>query len=194
MNNNKNNSSRNLLIGIAIVGVLCLCAGVVGFLVLREVGTRVTQSFKTDPTEVAKISDKIAQFDIPAGYKASMAMSLLNYDTVILAPSNGQTDEMIMLMQMNGVTAPDPAQMQKTLEQQSGQSGTNMKIVDSYQTTIRGEKTTVTVQESDGSQSYALRQLIAVFKGNNGAAILMIQGNKNTWDQNLADQFIASIR
>jgi hypothetical protein len=192
--NSNNNGNRNLLIGIAAVGALCLCAGIAGFFVLRELGTRVTQSFKTDPTEVSKISGKIAQFDIPAGYKASMAMSLLNYDTVILSPSNGQTDEMIMLMQMNGVAAPDPAQMQRTLEQQSGQSGNNTKVVDSYVTTIRGEQTTVTVQESDSSQGYVLRQLIAIFKGNNGAAILMIQGNKNTWDQNLADQFIASIR
>ena len=192
--NSNNNGNRNLLIGIAAVGALCLCAAVAGFFVVREFGTRVTQSFKTDPTDVAKISGKIAQFDIPAGYKTSMAISLLNYDTVILAPSNGQTDEMIMLMQMDGVTAPDPAQMQRTLEQQSGQSGNNMKVVDSYVTTIRGEKTTVNVQESDSSQGYVLRQLIAIFKGNNGAAILMIQGNKNTWDQNLADQFIASIR
>ena len=192
--NSNNNGNRNLLIGIAAVGALCLCAGLAGFLVVRELGTRVTQSFKTDPTEVAKVSGRIAQFDIPAGYKPGMAMSLLNYDTVILSPSNGQTDQMIMLMQMNGVAAPDPAQMQRTLEQQSGQSGNNMKVVDSYVTTIRGKQTTVTVQESDARQGYVLRQLFAIFKGNSGAAILMIQGNKNTWDQKLADQFIASIR
>lgn len=193
--NGNNNGNRNLLIGIAAVGALCLCAGIAGFLVLRELGTRVTQSFKTDPTEVAKVSGKIAQFDLPAGYKPGVAMSLLNYDTVILAPSSGQTDEMIMLMQMNGVAAPDPAQMQRTLEQQSGQSGNNMKVVSAYVTAIRGQQTTVTVSESDGgSQGYVIRQLMAIFKGNNGAAILLIQGNKNTWNQKLADQFIASIR
>jgi len=192
--NSNNNGNRNLLIGIAIVGVLCLCAGVVGFLVLREVGTRVTQSFKTDPASIAQVSDKIAQFDVPAGYKPSMAMSLLSYDTVILAPSSGQGDQMIILMQMNGVSVPDPEAMRRQLEQQSGQSGNNMKVVDSYQTTIRGQSSNVTVEESDGSQGYILRQLFAVFKGNQGAAILMVQGRKDSWDQTLVDNFIASIR
>ena len=67
--NSNNSGNRNLLIGIAAVGVSCLCAAVAGFFVVRELGTRVTQSFKTDPTEVAKISGKIAQFDIPQDIK-----------------------------------------------------------------------------------------------------------------------------
>ncbi len=188
------NKNRNLLIGIALVGVLCLCAGVVAFFVFREVGTRVTQSFKTDPTSIAQVSGKIAQFDVPQGYQPGIAMSLLNYDTVILSPSNGQTGTMIMLMQVTGGVSLDAEQMRRQLEQQSGQSGNNMKIVDSYQTTIRGEKTTVTVEESDGSQGYILRQLFAIFTGNNGPAIIMIQGRKDTWDQTLVDKFIASIR
>lgn len=188
------NKNRNLLIGIGAVAALCLCSGVVAFFVFREVGTRVTQSFKTDPTSIAEVSAKIAQFDVPAGYQSSMAMSLLSYDTVILSPSSGQADQMIILMQMNGVSVPNPEEMRRQLEQQSGQSGNNMKIVDSYQTTIRGQSSNVTVEESDGSQGYVLRQLFAVFKGNQGAAILMVQGRKDSWDQTLVDNFIASIR
>ena len=123
-----------------------------------------------------------------------MAMSLLNYDTVILSPSNGQTGTLFMLMQVTSGASLDAEQMRRQLEQQSGQSGTNMKVVESYQTTIRGENTTVTVEESDGNQGYILRQLFAIFKGNNGPAIILIQGRKDSWDQNLVDKFIASIR
>ena len=188
------NQNRNLLIGIALVAALCLCSGVAAFLVFREAGTRVTRSFKTDPTSIAQVSARIAQFDVPQGYQPGMAMSLLNYDTVVLSPLGGQTGTMFMLMQVTGGPSMDAEQMRRQLEQQSGQSGSNMKITDSYQTTIRGEKTTVTVEESDGGQGYILRQLFVMFKGNQGPAILMIEGRKDTWDQTAVDKFIASIR
>lgn len=204
------NNKRKWLVPIGIVGALCLCAGVVAALVFGVGISQFTHSIKTDPTSVAATSQRIADFDVPAGYKIAVAMSFLSYDMVTIVPdtyysgtpSNNAGTPLnngmfIMLMQFSsGLT--DPAQMQqqmqRSLQQQSGQRGINMTVTRTYQTTIRGQKTTVTVSDSDAGQGLTLRQLITVFQGKHGAVMLMMQGSSETWDQSLADGFMASIR
>jgi len=204
------NNNRKWLVAIGIVGVLCLCAGVVSALVFGVGISQLTHSIKTDSASVAATGQRIADFDIPAGYKETVGMSFLSYDMVMIVPdtydsgdssNNPDTSSYsgmtIMLMQFNsGLT--DPAQMQqqmqRTFEQQGGQRGMNMTVAKTYETTIRGQKATVTVYESDTNQGYTLRQLITIFQGKHGTVMLMMQGSTETWDQSLADQFIASIR
>jgi hypothetical protein len=68
-----------------------------------------------------------------------------------------------------------------------------MKLVDSYETVIRGETVAVNVSEGD-YQGIAIRQLTTIFKGNNGPTILLIQSAADYWDEQLVTDFIASIR
>jgi len=197
------NNKRSWLVAIGIVGVLCLCAVVVSALVFGAGISQVTRSIKTDSVSVAATGQRIADFDVPAGYKEAFAMSFLSYDMVTLAPdtydssSSSSTGMAIMLMQFNsGLTDPSQMQqqMQKSLEQQGGQRGMNMTAVKTYETTIRGQKSTVTIYEDNGSRGYILRQLITVFPGKHGTVMLMMQGPTETWDQSLADEFLTSIR
>jgi hypothetical protein len=198
------NDNRKWLIGFGIVGVLCLCAGVVAVLVFGLGVSQVASSVKTDPASVAAEAQKIADFDVPQGYHEAMAMSFFGYDIVGIFPDNyagssgaATNGVIIMLMQFNAPgmdEAQMQQQMQQSLQQQSGQRGINMKVVSTYQTTIRGQSSTVTIQEGDSSQGFTLRQLVTVFPGKAGTVMLMVQGPSTAWDQTLIDQFIASIR
>ncbi len=189
-----NNNNKKILIGVAAVAVLCLCAGVVTVLVVREAGKRLMQSVTVDPTGMAQVSSRIADFDVPPGYRPEMAMSIFSYDYVVLVPESSTETMTFLLMQFKGMNMPDPQQMQQALEEQSGRQGIGMHVVNSYQTTIRGESTTVTIEESSAGSATAFRQLLAVFQGRQGPTMLMIQGTAGSWDQALADRFIASIR
>jgi hypothetical protein len=194
----KTNKNRNIWIAVAIVGALCLVACGVAFLVLRQVGTKVTDSIKTDPADTQAVSDKIAQFDMPPGYKAQMAMSIIVYDLVAIAPSQTDSNGMfIMMMQFSSSANLDQAQMEEQMrqafEQQGGQPGAQMKVVETREETIRGEQVTVTISE-DGSQGATLRQWVTVFKGNGGPTVLMIQGATSDWNDELIVNFIHSIR
>jgi hypothetical protein len=85
--------------------------------------------------------------------------------------------------------------MQKALQQQSGRGGVSMKVVSTYQATIRGQESTVVIQDSTSDQAgFVLRELMTSFQGKGGLVMLMMSGSKDAWDQNTADQFIASIR
>ena len=192
------NKNRNIWIAVAVVGVLCLVACGVAFLVFRQVGTKVTEAIKTDPSDVSAVSDKIAQYDLPPGYEAQMSMSLFVYDLVVIGSSQtGSSSMMIMLMQFNNGAGLDQAQMEEQMrqafEQQGGQPGMQMKVVETREETIRGEQVIVTISEG-ASQGITLRQWITVFKGNGGPTMLMIQGTTSDWDEELILNFIHSIR
>lgn len=192
------NKNRNIWIAVAVVGVLCLVACVIAFFVVRQVGTKVTDAIKTDPSDVSAVSDKIAEYDLPPGYEAQMSMSLYVYDLVMIGPSpTGSSGMMIMLMQFNGGAGLDQAQMEEQMrqafEQQGGQPGAQMKVVETRAETIRGEQVTVTISEGT-SQGITLRQWVTVFKGNGGPTVLMIQGSTSDWDDELIADFIHSIR
>ena len=189
-------NTRKWLLGIGIVAVLCIAACGVVFLVFRQVGTQLGRSFKTDPTGVAQISARIADFDLPPGYVQAGGMSILTYDFVMYAPPDNQQGMMIMLMQFQSGTTFSSQQMQQSLQQQSGQRGLAMKVVQTYETTIRNQNSTVVIEEgaSSSEPGIVIRELFATFPGNSGTAMVMMMGPKDLWDQSAADQFIASIR
>lgn len=194
----KSNKSRNIWIAVGVVGALCLVACVVAYFVIRQVGTQVGEAIKTDPAEVAAVSDKIAQYNLPPGYKAQMSMSILMYDMVVIAPSqSGSNSMMIMLMQFNGDVGMSQEQMQEqvrqSFEQQSGQGGAPMTVVETRQDTIRGEQVTISISEGE-SAGVKMRQLMTVFTGDGGPTVLMIQGAVSDWDEQLILNFIHSIR
>jgi len=194
----QSNKNRNIWIAVAVVGVLCLVACGVAFLVFRQVGTKVTEAIKTDPADVSAVSDKIAQYDLPPGYEAQVSMSLFVYDMVMIGPSQAGSGSMtIMLMQFNSSAGLDQAQMEEQMrqafEQQGGQPGMQMKVVETREETIRGEQVTVTISEGS-SQGITIRQWVTVFKGNSGPTVLMIQGTTGDWDDELIADFIHSIR
>jgi hypothetical protein len=189
------NNTQKWLIGIGIVGVLCVSACAVAFFVVRQAGTQLGQSIKTDSTGVAQVGSRIAGFDLPPGYVQGSGMSILMYDFVMYQPADNSDGMAIVLMQFRTGTAYSTEQMQKALQQQSGRGGVSMKVVSTYQTTIRGQQSTVVIQDStNGQMGFVLRELMTSFQGKGGLVMLMMSGPKDTWDQNTADQFIASIR
>ncbi len=187
--------SKKLLIGFAVVGAICLCMVGIGFFGLREFGKRVGNMASGDPTAVAQMQEKIADFDLPPGYKAT-GMPLVIYDAIMLIPEQS-SGPMIMLMQYNGVTSGNREEIEQGLrqaaEQQSQQSGTSMQVVDSFETVVRGETVTVTVSEGS-NQGLAMRQWITIFDGNNGPVIFMAQGIAEYWDDQMVKDFLQSIR
>ncbi len=185
--------NRTIWIIVGVVAGLCLIACVVLFLVAGKMGSDM---FNFNPSDVQAVSDTIAQYDMPPGYKPVMSMSLPSmYDIVALSNDSGTT--MIMLMQFTGNLGMTEEQMQQqvrqSFEQQSGQGGAQMNVVETREETIRGQKVTITVSEGT-SEGVTLRQWMTVFAGNGGPTVLMIQGSTSDWDDTLIANFIHSIR
>jgi hypothetical protein len=193
--------NQKLWIAFGVVIALCLCLGIGGFFALRSVGGKMMESVKTDPAEVEQVGAKIADYTVPDGYTQQMAMSILGYDFVVIGPQEGSTGVIIMLAQFSQSFAQgaDPKQfqeqMQRSFEQQSGQRGLNMKLVETKTMTIRGEEVEVNIFEgTDQNGTSSMRQLMASFPTEGGLGMVMIQGLTDDWDQDLVDSFLASIQ
>ena len=85
-------------------------------------------------------------------------------------------------------------QIRQAFEQQAGNRGQDMKLVEVKKKTIRGEETDVAIFEGTDQSGNNLRQLITSFPGKGGTVMLMIMGDALTWDQGMVDDFIESIR
>ena len=191
----KMKESKKILIGLAVVGTICLCMVGIGFFGLREFGKRVENMASGDPTAVAQMREKIADFDVPPGYRVT-GMPLVVYDMIMLMPDQS-SGPIITLMQYSNVTNMNREELEQGLrqaaEQQSQKPGTSMQVVDSFETTVRGETVTVTVSEGS-NQGLVMRQWITIFEGNNGPVIFMAQGIADYWDDQLLKDFLSSIR
>lgn len=191
---------RSTVIALVIGVSLCLCvviAGIVGFMYL---GSQVGEMVNQDPAKAQEAAEAITDFDMPEGYEAKMSMSFMGlYDMVMIMPSNELgTSNAIMLMQMK-MDSGDPEEMQRQMErsmqQQTGNQNMEMTVVETYQRKVRGQDTTVTILDGKSKDTGSeIRQLITTFQGKAGMAIVMIMSEKDAWDQEMADAFLDSLR
>ncbi len=194
--------SRNTKIVLGIIGglfILCICAGVVAFLALRSAGPLVERAMTVTekPEEVTDIAQGIVDYTLPAGYSEQFGMSFFGFDVAAFG-SAGPAKQMIMLMQFPESAGLSQAemeqQMQQATERQMGRRNYQLPVVGETTTTIRDQRITLTIREGTDSDGTAIRQVSGVFQGKSGIVMLMIMGNRQNWDQEAVDAFIASLR
>lgn len=186
------NAKRTIITVGIILGLCCfmtLMAGVVIWGLSKEVDKRIN----IGPQDASQAQENIATFDLPPEYELAAGMSIFFYDMVSIVPETNGYLPSIMLVQYSGVTIGDNEKMEEELrnaaQQQGGQPGVNLPIVGSFETTIKGEATTITISEDSD-----MRQWTAVFQGNLGPTLFMAQGHISGWDEQLLMDFLASIR
>jgi hypothetical protein len=61
-------------------------------------------------------------------------------------------------------------------------------------TTVRGQSTTMRWLEGTDQNGQAVKQLACMFEGKSGEVILVMVASQATWDQEMVDDFLKSIR
>jgi hypothetical protein len=193
------NKNKWIWIGLGAALLFCCGAVLVATLVFWQAGKKIQQGMKTDPEAAAQAAHKIADYDLPEGYQEQVAMEIMFYSFVMIGPesSTGMLNgPMFMLAQFQaGVNQEQmEEQLRQSFEQQVGNRGLNMSLVNVEEKTIRGEETQVATYEGSDDNGHVFRQVITSFPGKDGIAMLMIMGPVESWDQDLVDAFIESIR
>ena len=188
------------LVVVVVLLVLC-CLGGVGFYFITQ--RVVSQAVTDDPGRAATLGHEIVDYSLPDGYRELGGMNALVFKMVFIgSASKGQGSMFMVLMQIPAGANMSPEEMQRQMTQamqQQGQ-GRNMQthVVGTQTATIKGQPVTLTVSEgqvTEGSDAgTTFRQVIGVFPGNAGTAMLMAMGKKDTWDQATLDSFLASIK
>lgn len=200
VNEQGNKNTKWIWIGLGGAALFCLCAVVVAGFVINRVGQQVKEGFKTDPESAANAAHEIVDsYELPEGYSEQMAMNIMLYSFVMIAPdpSNiGNGGPIIMLAQFQAGVDQEQMeqQLRQSFEQQAGNRGMDMRLVEVKKATIRGDETEIAIYEGSDQNGNSARQLITTFPGKNGNAMLMIMGDAREWDQDMIDDFIESIR
>ena len=193
------NKNRGILIGLGVALLFCCFAVLVAVFVFQQAGKKIQEGFNTDPVAAAEAAHKIVDYDLPEGYQEQMAMEIMVYSFVVIGPNTptGQSnDPMFMLAQFRAGVSQEQMeqQLRQSIQQQSGTQGLNMTLVKVETQTIRGEETEVATYEGTSQEGFVIRQVITSFPGKDGTAMLLIMGPAQTWDQDVVDAFIESIR
>lgn len=197
------NKKNNKWIWIGLGGALlfCLCAVALAVFLFGRVGQKFKEGMKTDPASAAKAAHEIADYELPPGYQEEVSMDFFFYTMVMIrdtsTSSSSLSKPMITLAQFQAGMDKEQMEQQfrQSAEQQAGQRGYTMRVVETKKMTIRGVETEVVIYEgtSENGKGSVMRQLITAFPGKNGTAMLMIVGSPRNWDQEEIDAFIESI-
>ena len=195
------NTNKNKWVWIGLGAALLFCCGavLVEGLVFWQAGKKIQEGVKADPEAAAEAAHKIADYDLPEGYQEQMAMEIMIYSFVMIGPENfsgSASGPVFMLAQFKaGVNQEQmEEQLRQSFEQQAGNRGLSMSLVNVEDKTIRGAETQVATYEGTDENGLVIRQVITSFPGKDGAAMLMIMGPADLWDQDVIDAFIESIR
>ena len=161
----------------------------------------VENAIVENPAEAGVIADEIADFTLPSGYSANMAMGFAGIRMVVIGPENFDNSQgmFIMLMEYPSAFAGNPEdmkrQMEDSLAQQSGIRARNMSEAYIEEVVINGEKVDLAVTEGTDENGNSLRQIIGVFESKSGSpAMLMMMGDPNSWDTEAYNSFIQSMQ
>ncbi len=187
--------TRWMMIAFVVIILLCCCMIGGTYISGRIVTERMGNMIEGEPTSLAEMRGRIAEFDVPPGYQVS-AVPMVVYDMLLIGSDDAYSPTITML-QYSTMSLDSQEEIEKSLRQvaegQSSQPGIQMQVVKSFETVIRGETVEVVVSEGN-IENLVMRQWITAFTGNNGPVLLMIQGSVNGWDQDLLMDFIRSIR
>ncbi len=195
--------SKGMKIALVVVVILlgaCCVGGAAFYFISQRV---VSQAITDDPAKAATMGHEIVDYSLPDGYRELAGMNALVFKMVFIGSEAQTSDSMfLVLMQIPAGANMSPEEMQRQMTQamqQQGQ-GRNMQthVVGTQNATIKGQPVTLTVSEgemTDGNKAGTpIRQVVGVFPAKEGAAMLMVMGNKDTWNQAMLDNFLASIK
>ncbi len=189
------NTNRKLFTG-CIIGILLLCLATVGigFFAVTSAGWILARLINSNPTTVAEVGQSISNYTLPDGFTNGFSTRLLGLSAVGYNGTDGHSH--IYLLQMPSYINIDQTEMERQLSQATGNTDkyTKVTVVGEEQANLRGQETTLTVSEGINHDNQPYREVSGLFPGKGGQALVVVSMPTGSWNQDLVDNFLASIK
>jgi hypothetical protein len=171
-----------MIIRISCIVILALLVAACGF----------NAAVNKNVDKIASTASDIAEFDLPAGYSPKFSASLSNFSLVSYDPGDGHSH--LYLIQSEKESESDKlANMVGQIAPGIYDPQTRMTIIETRSLTVREQEVTMVVSEGVTSERGTYRQAMVAFQGNGGFALVIISEPVARWNQEIVDDFIASI-
>ncbi len=173
-------NTKNILTILIVALVFCIIGVVAAVGGVGLLADKLKANVASDPAKVKEMANEFVSYELPAGYAETMGFNFLVYKMVLISAdgSAASTKPIIFLANFDSSQSMTPeemtAQMQKSLEQQSGQKAANFKVTETRTVTIDGKDATLIVSEGDDLNGRTIRQWVTTFPGKTGVVIVMI--------------------
>jgi hypothetical protein len=194
--------TKTTKIVLAIVSVVLL-----GGAVLVGVGIffgykYIQQSTSSDPKQIEQVARKIADYELPVGYKPAFSTDVMGMQMAIFQNQSSGKDQAIIIWQISNSSLiknkEARKEMEKSIEEGIKKRGFNKDdavLVEEKPVTIRGKQASLLryvhkSQESKGNTEQAM----VTFEGKGGPATLQIIGPEGSLDKGTVDSFLSSLK
>jgi hypothetical protein len=194
------NRNTKIILGILIAAMtLCSCLGIEIYILFRSAGPVFEQSvsMSDDAEQIARIGAKIAEYDLPPGYEGSVGSSFFWFDMVVFAPADRSGRPNLGLTRFSNKMGATREQMERQMEASinfQSQRDLGAESVEFVERTIRDQTVILTVREGMNEDGQEMRHISGVFEGQYGMVLIFIAGRTETWDEEVVDMFLDSIR
>lgn len=190
-----NTTLKILIAFLAGALLICVIAGVAGFLVFRSAGSAVSDLVRTDPGQFVREGTENYTYDLPEGFADVFSVDLAGYQLTGYTGSDGHSH--IYFLQLPPDVVVDVADMESELEKilpTGAKPYSNVQVVDSKPGRIAGQDVTLVTSEGTNRDGDNFREVSTVFQGGDGQIVVVFSRPTASWDQAEVDDFLASIR
>jgi hypothetical protein len=189
--NPKQKQKRNKIIIIVVLGFVALCLIVCGaaYFSMRRA---VTDIAKVDPEQAKNLAIQITDYDLPSGYKEFAGSTMLGVVTAIITDKNELNTIFLVQAPSDNLPAPEKILRDTIAYQRNNPIVWTAEDVRIY--TVRSEKISIKIYTGVTQDDLKYHAWAGKFKGKGGPALIVIVGPDETWDENMAEAFINSMR
>jgi hypothetical protein len=196
-----NKTTKIILIVVGSLLVLCACATAAllgtGLWSFGKIAQFAEQNTSEDPQEVSRIASNIATFDVPEGFNKQYSIKIGDWSLVQYMTGNEKS--ILIVTQFPAGTSINADEMMRQIEKNSRNPGSpwynvDTALVEQKPITIRGQESTLSISEGTSKEGVSFRMANAQFQGNGeGPAMFLIAGPAEQWNDQVVEDFIASI-
>ena len=146
-----------------------------------------------DSQDAADAAEKIADFDLPAGYSPEFGVHMLGY-TIAAYRGESITSHLYLIQSENEADGERLEQMLGKLAPGSRDPNTRLTVIENRSITLHDQEATMIVGEGSSSENVAYREITVSFAGKGGPALLVLTESMELWNQQAVDDFLASIQ
>ncbi len=197
-----NKTTKIILIIVGSLLVVCACASAAllatGAWSIGKFAQFAENSTTENPQEIAQLASEIASFDIPESFIKQYGMKIGSWSLVQYMTNDEKS--ILFVTQFPAGTSINADEMMRQIQRNTRNPNSpwynvDTALVEQKPVTIRGQETTLSISEGTTKEGVSYRMANAEFQGKGeGPALFLIVRPADQWDDQVVENFIASIQ
>ena len=179
-----------VILGIVIVGVIALYGGTV-IAILRA------RAWEVNPQLAVETAHAIIDYALPDEYEEQQVLMIQDVPRAVIISHRDRPGDLIAFLPIpSGIIENDSwrTKYEESNSRYVGKYRYETQTIENHSITVRGQAANLRTLQGIDQNGAAIRQQVCLFEGKTGDLLLIFVSSENTWDQEMVDSFIQSIR